>query len=88
MVVIKGGKGTGKTKTLLEQATAANGIIVCEDPAAMRERAHRYGITGLEIVSYVDCAFKPYLKPLFIHDINKFLDTNYRNVQGYTLCVD
>ena len=86
MVVIRGGKGTGKTKTLLEQAAAVHGIIVCEDPDIMRERAHRYGITGLEIVSYEDCAFKPYLKPLFIHDINKFLDYNYRNVQCYTLC--
>ena len=88
MIVIKGGKGTGKTKELLEQAVATNGIIVCEDPEVMRERAHRYGITSLEIVSYEDCAFKPYQKPLFIHDINKFLDYNYRNVQGYTLCTD
>ena len=52
MFIISGEKGTGKTRALLEKANVENGIIVCENPDKMRERAHRYGIVGLEIISY------------------------------------
>ena len=66
MFIISGGKGTGKTKALLERASAENGIVVCKDPEAMRERAHRYGIVGLEIISYRDCNFEIHRKPFRI----------------------
>ena len=52
MFVISGGKGTGKTKALLERVKAENAIVVCEDTMEMRERAYGYGITGLNIMSY------------------------------------
>ena len=51
MNIISGGRGVGKTKQLLEQAQAVGGTIVCRNPDAMRERAHRCGITGVNIIA-------------------------------------
>ncbi len=86
MFIVSGGKGTGKTRTLLEKAQSEGGIVVCKDPIAMRDRAHRYGITGLDIVGYDDIYFAG--KPVYIHDINKFIEHNMPEAQGYTLCID
>ena len=86
MFIISGGRGIGKTKMLLEQAQAARGVIVCADPEAMRARAHKYGITGLDIISYSDLTTLQ--KPVYIHDVNKFLSTRFGNVVGYTQCVE
>ena len=72
MFIISGGKGTGKTKALLERAKAENGVVVCAEPEAMRERAYSYGIVGLDIVGYSDVFLTG--KPVYIHDINKFIE--------------
>lgn len=86
MFIISGGKGTGKTKALLEMAKADSGVVVCADPEAMRDRAYRYGIVGLEIVSYDDIYLTG--KPVYIHDINKFIEHNMPETVCYTLCND
>ena len=44
MFVVSGGRGTGKTRTLLERVKEENAILVCEDTIEMRERAYKYGI--------------------------------------------
>ena len=86
MVIISGGRGTGKTKLLLETAKANGGTVVCREPNIMRERAHRYGITGLNIISYEDlCHGTPTEAPVYIHDINKFITYNFQEVKGYTI---
>ena len=86
MFTISGGRGTGKTKLLLETAKANNGVVVCCDPDAMRDRAHRYGITGLDIVGYGDVYITG--KPVYIHDVNKFIEHNMPEAAGYTLNLD
>ena len=86
MFIISGEKGTGKTRALLERAKAENGIIVCENPDKMRERAHKYGIVGLDIVGYDDLYLAG--KPVYIHDINKFIAHKMPEAKGYTLCID
>jgi predicted ATP-dependent serine protease len=89
MITISGGRGIGKTKLLLETAKAEGGVIVCRDPEQMRDRAHKYGITGLEIISYEDLYTNRVIseeKHLYIHDINKFITYNFPEVKGYTLC--
>lgn len=86
MFIISGGKGTGKTRALLERAEADNGIVVCANPETMRERAHRYGIVGLDIVGYDDIYLSG--KPVYIHDINKFIEHNMPEAAGYTLNLD
>ena len=91
MFIVSGGRGTGKTRTLVERAKAEDGIIVCEDTIAMRERAHLYGVTGLNIISYADlyeCKVDKYGKPLFIHDINRFITYSFHEVKGYSVSND
>ena len=89
MFIISGGKGIGKTKALIERAKDEDGIIVCENTMAMRERAYDYGITGLNIISYEElyaCKVENYDKPIYIHDINKFIKYNFPEVKGYSVC--
>lgn len=93
MFVINGKKGTGKTKVLIEKVKAEgeNGLLVCADPKAMRERAYEYGITGLNIISYKDLLSRGLDncdKQTYIHDINKFLKYSFYGVAGYTLNID
>lgn len=91
MFIVSGGHGTGKTRTLVERAKAEDGIIVCEDTIAMRERAYSYGITGLNIISYDElykCKVDSYDKPIFIHDINSFIKYNFHEVKGYSVNTD
>ena len=47
-------RGTGKTSRLLLLAKENNGIVVCANPISMREKAHRYGLTGIECMSYTE----------------------------------
>jgi hypothetical protein len=91
MFIVSGGHGTGKTRTLIERAKAEDGIIVCEDTIAMRERAYSYGITGLNIISYdelYECKVDNYDKPLYIHDINSFIKYSFHEVKGYSVNTD
>lgn len=91
MFIISGGHGTGKTRTLLERVKAEDGIIVCSDVIEMRERAYSYGITGLNILSYDElyaCKVDSYDKPIYIHDINRFIKHSFPEVKGYTVSID
>lgn len=84
MFIISGGRGIGKTKMLLEQAAATGGTIVCREPDNMRARAHKYGITGLNIISYDDLCKSE--EPVYIHDVNSFLSERFGDIKGYTQC--
>ena len=91
MFIVSGGKGIGKTKTLLERVKAEDGIIVCEDTIAMRERAYGYGITGLNIMTYdelYECKVDRYDKSIYIHDINEFIKYSFPEVKGYSICFE
>jgi hypothetical protein len=93
MFIISGGRGTGKTKALLQKAVDEGATIACEDPTTMRERAYKYGIVGLNIISYEDIAIFKIAYPdkkniLYIHNINKFLETQFSSVKGYSLSIE
>ena len=84
-------RGSGKTSRLMLLAKEHNGILVCSNPYAMREKAHSYGLTGFDIVSYrelqnpdfnIDC------KPVFIDEIDGFLYYLGHSIQGYTLSLE
>ena len=87
------GRGTGKTSRLLLLAKENNGIVVCKNPELMREKAYRYGITGIDFVSYYE--YTDYLggygnntfknKPIFIDEIELFLQMFDSDIQGYTI---
>ena len=91
MFIISGGHGTGKTRALVERVKAEDGILVCEDTIAMRERVYSYGITGLNIISYdelYECRVDSYDKAIFIHDINSFIKYGFPEVKGYSINLD
>jgi hypothetical protein len=91
MFIISGEKGTGKTRTLIERVKAEDGILVCEDTIAMRERAYAYGITGLNLMTYdelYECDIDTYDKPIYIHDINRFIKYSFHEVKGYSVCLE
>lgn len=46
------GRGTGKTRQLMEAAIQNNGIFVCQNALHMKEKANAYGLHGLNVMSY------------------------------------
>lgn len=54
MYKIIGGRGTGKTYRLLEEANKVNAIIICRNPRALKEKAHSWGFDNVEFVGYKD----------------------------------
>ena len=63
-------RGSGKTSRLMLIAKEyENTLFVCGNPKAMEQKAHAYGITGIEFISYYD----------FL-DVNKWRGTERRNV--------
>ena len=52
MYRIIGGRGTGKTNQLMLLAKESGATIVCSNPRAMQQKAHVYGITGIDFISY------------------------------------
>ena len=80
------GRGTGKTSKLLLLAKENDGIIVCKKPDVMREKSYRYGITGIDFISYDN--FNPlhyYNKPVYIDELDLYLQHLNKDIQGYTI---
>lgn len=46
------GRGTGKTGRLFLLAKETNSTIVCSNPYTFKEKAHAYGIAGINFMSY------------------------------------
>ena len=51
MYRIVDGRGTGKTSRLMLLAKDIGATIVCSNPHAMEQKAHAYGITGINFIS-------------------------------------
>ena len=50
MVRIIGTRGIGKTRKLLQEAHEKNATVVCNNVKRYVEKAHAYGIVGLNFV--------------------------------------
>ena len=93
MIKIIDGRGTGKSSRLLLLAKENNGVIVCENPRQMSEKAYRYGIVGIDYVSYAeywgysavnsDTMEILNSKNVYIDDLSKFLNFYDANISGY-----
>jgi hypothetical protein len=89
MYRIIGGRGTGKTYRLLEKASEVGGIVVCSNPAAMREKAHVWGFTGIEFMQYHDYIAYYCEKPVFIDELELYVKSiSGRTLQGYTYSLE
>lgn len=91
MFIISGGRGTGKTRALIQRVKDEDAILVCDDLIAMRERAYMYGITGLNLISYEEYCKTPTEqlgKPVYIHNIDGLLKRINLDTKGYSVCDD
>ena len=81
-------RSSGKTSRLMLLAKETGSMIACMNPSAMRQKAHAYGITGIEFIPYSDL-FNGSIDPddnIMIDEIEVFLN-NYVDgkLTGYTL---
>ena len=89
MIKIIGNRSTGKTSRLLLLAKEINGIIVCKNVDKMRDRSYKYGLTGIDFISYQ--TYIEQLKngqndsrPIYIDDLSDFLRVYDKNISGYS----
>lgn len=87
MYKIIDGRSTGKTSRLLLLAKENNGIVVCSNPFALKEKAYAYGIVGIDFISYSEYLANPKFtnRPIFIDEIELFLRRMDGKIMGYTL---
>lgn len=83
-------RSTGKTFKLIFLVDRENGILVCENPAAMKVKADSYGYKDIEIISYEDYHNSNYDgdKLIFIHDLTRFVSTFHKKLAGYSLTIE
>jgi hypothetical protein len=86
-------RASGKTCRLFLLAKENNGVVVCADPNAMRQRAYAYGITGIDFISYKDLrtyGYEKEQKPIFIDELELFVKhvAGLTNIAGYTLSME
>jgi hypothetical protein len=81
------GRGSGKTGRLMLLAKESDGIIVCSNPYAMKQKALAYGITGVDFISYEDYTLHnyPYGKMIFVDELEGYVRSLGNNLSGYTL---
>jgi len=82
-------RGSGKTGRLMLLAKENNGIFVCSNPDAMTYKAHAYGLTGFDIISYYDYLNHNYEqgKMVFIDELDMFVKYLGDNLSGYSLTI-
>ena len=83
-------KSSGKTGRLFLLAKENNGVVVCANPTAMREKAYGYGITGIDFISYEEYLYplsEAYdtSKPVYIDELEKMLIAYDSMIAGYSL---
>lgn len=92
MYKIIDGRGTGKTGRLMLLAKEQGGVIACSNPRAMEEKARRYGIFGIDFISYWDLinAAGKY-ENVYVDEIDVFVNlivNRVGNMKGYTLSIE
>lgn len=87
MYRIIGGRSSGKTLNLMLLAKESNSAIACANPSAMRTKAHAYGITGIDFISYNDLLTNNCEKStVMVDEIENFVSQCIRcKLTGYSL---
>ena len=86
-------RNTGKTSRLFLLAKENNGIIVCSNPIAMRDKAYAYGIVGIDFISYEQYLYQAIedydsSKPVYIDELDRLLLIYDPQIAGYSLSED
>lgn len=89
MIKIIDKRSSGKTSRLMLLAKENDGILVCKDPAKMRDKAYDYGLVGVIFMSYEDFDFNYYFDcPVYIDNVDEFFAYKNKDIQGFTLSED
>ena len=82
-------RGSGKTSRLMLLAKEHDGVLVCSNPYAMKEKAHAYGLSGFDIISYHDYWEHNYPmgKEVFIDELDQCVKTWGNYLTGYSLTI-
>ena len=80
-------RSSGKTSRLMLLAKETGSVIACMNPSAMRQKAHAYGITGVQFISYSDLFTSEYDEDKVMIDEIEVFVSNYIDgkLTGYTL---
>ena len=75
MKVIARGRGTGKTRELLTEASKANGQVLSCNKRALQAKADNYELYDLPILDWNDLMYGSYdkKKPIYIDNAEYFL---------------
>ena len=85
MFKLLGTRGSGKTYELLKEASRnKNAVVICSNPAAMKEKIRSYGLPEIECVSYGENVYNLIKKDVYIDEIDKCLNAIYPHIAGYT----
>ena len=83
-------RSSGKTSRLMLLAKETGSVIACMNPSAMRQKAHAYGITGVQFISYSDLFTGEYDEDKVMIDEMEIFVREYIDgrLTGYTLSED
>lgn len=90
MIKIIGTRGIGKTRKLLLEAQEKNATVVCSNVQRYVEKAHAYGIVGLNFMTYDEYlhSFDNEGTSYIIDDMEKLLNYLPGNVIGFSCGVE
>jgi hypothetical protein len=79
-------RSSGKTSRLMLLAKETNSAIACSNPAAMRQKAYSYGITGIDFISYSDLFTGGWNDNVLIDELEDFVKQYVdATITGYSL---
>lgn len=87
MIRIIDDRGTGKTSQLMLWAKEYNATFVCANPKAMEYKAQKYGIEGIEFISYEKFStILNHEKAYVIDEMENFIKSAFGNsLIGYSI---
>ena len=89
MYKVINGRGTGKTKAILERVMdegADKAVLLCKDPEKVHYKALNYGFYNLDIRGYDELENIPEDKAIYIHNVDEFLSSRIgSNMKGYSM---
>ena len=83
---IIGNSSSGKTKQLLEAAKRSGPVVVCQNPDAMRVKAHNYGLYRMEFCGYDEVRNLEEGRSIVIDELGNFFKYNYDvSLEGFNM---
>lgn len=83
---IIGNSSSGKTRQLLETAKSSGAVVVCQNPDAMRVKAHNYGLYRMDFCGYDGVRDLEAGRSIVIDELGNFFKHNYDvSLEGFNM---